>query len=832
LKTNLNSYLLKNNFIILLILIFATYSFSSCNAVKYVPEDEHLLTKNEIYINDKKNVNDDISAYIVQRPNQSVLGSSLPLHFHNIGNRNFEPTFKEWKENNLKRFKSSASIFSEKQIKGLYNFKKNTHNWWLKNGEEPEIFSTTKAKQTVANLNQYYINEGYYKANVSYTTKPLKNKKIEVSYHVKTDKPFLIDSISTNIEAKVLDSIYKTAITKTHLKSGDKLKITSIIDEENRISDLFRNSGIYRFNKNAIAFEADSSNYKAQMSIIINDSISNLPFKIQKIKNINIYSDYSYNTKDEPKKDTVNFNGISFLSREPLKYNPKLLLNSIFIEPGQIYKDETRELTRKHLRNLNNFSSVDIKYDEIEDDFLQASIYLTPLKKYTIGFNTELTHSNIRQLGISGKLSFLNRNIFKGSEIFKFSVQGSFLDSKDAADNEKLLNAWEAGADVSLELPRFLLPFNSSKYVRKDISPKTILTLGTSFQKNIGLDKQKFTGIIDYTWESTKTKSHSLELLNAQFIKNLNIDSYFTIYKSEYSTLKSIQEAYFPAAELNETNAINFITNNIDANFELNNPTEFQIVKNIESRYGILTEDVFVPSIAYTYTLNKSENYKDLDFSFFRARIVSSGNLSTFLSSQKDENNVKTIFKTPIAQFIRTDFEYKKFWNISLENVLALRTFVGAVIPYENSNSVPFSRSYFIGGPNDLRAWKIYDLGPGSTKNGLEYNVGTLKFITSFEYRFKILNSFKGAFFIDAGNIWDITNSKLTNEKAKFNGLKSLQDIAVGTGFGIRYDLSFILLRLDLGFKTYEPYLEGNNKWFQHANFRNNIYNFGISYPF
>jgi len=143
-----------------------------------------------------------------------------------------------------------------------------------------------------------------------------------------------------------------------------------------------------------------------------------------------------------------------------------------------------------------------------------------------------------------------------------------------------------------------------------------------------------------------------------------------------------------------------------------------------------------------------------------------------------------------------------------------------------------FSRSYFIGGPNDLRAWKIYDLGPGSTKSGLEYNVGNLKFISSLEYRFKVINSIKGALFVDAGNIWDITNSSVTSSEARFNGINSLKDIAIGSGFGIRYDLSFILLRLDLGFKTYEPYLAKENKWFANYNFNKTVYNFGISYPF
>ena len=239
-----------------------------------------------------------------------------------------------------------------------------------------------------------------------------------------------------------------------------------------------------------------------------------------------------------------------------------------------------------------------------------------------------------------------------------------------------------------------------------------------------------------------------------------------------------------------------------------------------------------VPSAVYTFTFNNSDNYKDTDFSFFRARLVSSGNLSTLLTKNDDDSNVKTLFKTPIAQFIRTDLEYKKFWNVALENVLAFRSFLGVAIPYNNSSTIPFSRSYFIGGPNDLRAWSIYNLGPGSTKTGLEFNVGNLKFISSLEYRFKVINSVKGALFVDAGNIWDITNSSVNTSEAKFNGFDSLKDIAIGSGFGIRYDLSFILLRLDLAFKTYEPYLPKENRWFKHYNFNNTVFNFGISYPF
>jgi outer membrane protein assembly factor BamA len=833
-ETNLNSYLLKNNIIILIILFGITIGFSSCNTVKYVDENEHLLTKNTIYVNEKKDVSDEINDYIVQRPNQLVLGIPLPLHFYNIGNKNYESDYDLWKIDNANSYKFTKRIFSEKQTFGLRKFKSKVHAWWLSNGEAPIILDANKTQQTLNNLRQYYLNEGYYKVSVSAKNNLYKKSKATVDYYVDTNKPYTLDSVLTNIESKVLDSIYKNSEQESFIKTGNQFKFSYFLDEQNRLTRLFRNSGIYRFTKNAINFEADSTNaeYKSDVTIIINDSIGDVPFKIQKIKEVNIYTDYSYNSKDDPIKDSLIYNGYNFKAFKNLKYNPKLLLNSVFIEPNDLYNDENRELTRKHIRGLSNFRSVEINYTELPDDNLVASIRLTPLKKYSLGFNTELTHSNIRQLGTSGKLSFLNRNVFKGAEILKFSIQGSyFLDSKDAANNEKLLNAWEIGGDISLELPRFFLPFNPNMLISKSKEPKTTFTLGTSLQKNIGLDKQKFTGIIDYTWESDRTQKHSLELFNTQFIKNLNIESYFDIYRSEFLEIEYIASTYF-GETINTREVIDFIDTNIDSNFEQSNPVEFNTAQNVKNRHDIITEDVLIPSIVYTYTFNNSENYKDTDFSFFRTRLVSSGNFTTMLAKKNDQTNVKTLFDTPIAQFIRTDLEYKKFWNFSLENVLAFRSFVGIAVPYNNSSTIPFSRSYSIGGPNDLRAWKIYDLGPGASQSGLEYNVGTFKFLTSLEYRFKILNSIKGALFIDSGNIWDITNSSVTKSDEKFNGFSSIEDIAVGSGFGIRYDLSFILLRLDLGFKTYEPYLTQSNKWFVNYNFSNTVYNFGISYPF
>jgi len=336
---------------------------------------------------------------------------------------------------------------------------------------------------------------------------------------------------------------------------------------------------------------------------------------------------------------------------------------------------------------------------------------------------------------------------------------------------------------------------------------------------------------MSYRWHPTKKVTHNIELLNIQFIQNLNIGSYFSIYGSEYADLQTIQQEFFPTVALSTKNAIAFIDQNIDDAFKVSNPTEYQTAQNIKNRHTIITEDFVIPTIAYSYTFNNSNSYKDTNFSAFKARLSLAGNVSTALTNTTNEKGIKTIFDTPIAQYVRGDFEYKKFWDISSNSMLAFRSSLGIAIPYGNTKTIPFSKSYFVGGPNDLRAWKIYDLGPGSSKSGLEYNIGNLKFLTSLEYRFKILNSFKGAFFIDAGNIWNVSNSETDIQEDTFNGFSSIKDLAVGTGFGMRYDLSFILIRVDIGFKTYEPYLSSKNKWFQNY-FTDRVINFGISYPF
>jgi len=454
-------------------------------------------------------------------------------------------------------------------------------------------------------------------------------------------------------------------------------------------------------------------------------------------------------------------------------------------------------------------------------------VFLSPLEKYTIGFETELTHSNIRNIGVSGKFSLSNRNTFRGAELFKMSFLGTWFNSNNGP-------GWEIGADASLEIPRFVVPFGLSRLVPKRMSPRTIISLGTSFQKNIGLDRQTFSFLTDFKWQYNSKRTIQLEVLNTQYIKNLNVDSFFSIYNSEYQNLNDIAKVYY-----NDPNrvlalpdeAVSFMNTVFqDSGFQSSNPDEFSNNANILNRYNIITSDFIIPTIAYSFTYNNQLDFKDSDFSFFRFRIANSGNIMGILSKNTNSNNKKTFLGIPLAQYFKTDIEYKKFWGLRNNSVFAIRTFLGAIITYDNSD-IPFVKSYFAGGSNDIRAWQTYELGPGRSNTGLEFNVGSFKFLTSAEYRFDMFSRLKGALFIDAGNIWDISDSSFAEDGTRFTGLSSLKDITIGSGFGARLDFNFLILRFDVGFKTYEPYLSGN-KWFKNYNFSNAVYNIGINYPF
>jgi len=735
----------------------------------------------------------------------------LSLYFYNLGKPNGPQEISDWKIKHPKWYNGFKFVFSEKQANSASKTFIDFNNWFLQNGQRPITIKDKKIEETERNIKNYYFTEGYFRAKTSSKKDTLGIKKGAVNYYVSKGNPSFLDSVYTNIKSPVLDSIYKANSQKTYLNKGEQYKNSNFIKETERLIKLYRNKGIYHFNENNILFDNDTlDNYKkTNVEIIIsdrlieqNDTYESKPFKVQKIKRVNIFTDYLYKLRNDKHKDTVYHNGIKYLAYKKLAYKPKHLSQSIFIKPNQVYSDSLRNLTRNHLRGLKNFKTTSIRYNELNDNELEANILLTPIEKYTLGVETELSRSNIRTFDVSGEFSIANRNTFKGAEIFKFSVLASYFNSKTGG------LGWELGGNLSLEVPRFMMPFGLSKLVPKRMLPKTTFYTGISIQRNIALDKQNISLGVEHKWQYSKHKAIQIELLNAQYIRNLNANNYFNIYSSEYSDLSEVNEAYTAIntsaitldedAGNEELNTIEKVMNTIasDKSFENSNPTEFQENLNILNRYNIITSDFLIPEIAYSFTYNNQENIKDVDFSYFRVRLANSGNVMGLLTNQTNDRGQNSFLNLPLAQYFKTDLEYKKFWELGNNSVLAHRTFLGAIITYNNSD-IPFSKSYFAGGSNDIRAWK----------------------------------SFKSALFVDIGNIWDITNSPLVDDESRFTDITSITDIAVAGGFGLRYDFKFLVARLDFGFKLREPYLL-NNKWFQKPNFSNAVYNIGINYPF
>lgn len=195
------------------------------------------------------------------------------------------------------------------------------------------------------------------------------------------------------------------------------------------------------------------------------------------------------------------------------------------------------------------------------------------------------------------------------------------------------------------------------------------------------------------------------------------------------------------------------------------------------------------------------------------------------------DNGNRTMFGVEYAQYVKGDFEYIKHWDLGRKRSYAMRGFVGLAVPYGNSNSIPFSKSYFSGGSNDNRGWQPYALGPGSSGGINDFNEANFKLAFNAEYRFPFFGQLYGAFFADAGNIWNVFDN-VEDESYTFNGISSLKDIALGTGIGFRYDFSFFVFRLDFGYKTYNPGRPENEEWFRDLNFGRTVLNFGINYPF
>ncbi|WP_230080178.1 translocation and assembly module lipoprotein TamL [Winogradskyella marina] len=859
-QTTLTSFINYKLLYRYILLLFCMVMLSSCNVAKRVKNGDHLIISNSI-IADSVHVSDErINNIISQKVNSGIrryFSTPLKLHIYNLARPNIDSIIYANVLSDSTKVKRRIALLSKKQFDRQIESRRNFNAWLKRTGEAPVIFDEDQSIKTAKNLRKYYYSKGWFNNEVSYHVEKDSSKLAKVTYHVTKKKPYTLDSLRPIISSKAIDTLYPKFISATLLKKGEQFDEQNYENERERINTYLRNTGFYHFGQDYIRFEMDTidTNYKVHTDLIIanrtirgDDSTTTTPFKIYKIKDVNIYTDDNFENRFKAITDTATYKDINLYSKEKLKYRPKALTDAVFIAKGDNYSDLARSRTSRYLNDLQMFRYPNIDFVENEEDTtLTANIFLEPKKKYSLSFDPEINTSNIQTIGFSFGTGLKIRNVFRGAETLEISGIAAIGASENRNDPDAaFFDINEFGGNIRLTIPRLFSPFNTDKIIPKYMSPSTIMNLSATSQQNIGLDKQAISGVYSYNWYPSNTVTNTLELFNINFVKNLNTSNYFGVYTNSFSSLNSIardinyignDESLFDSSLSNAyAPADVFINDVLAGNTPLtSSDNDFSTVNTIEERKERLTENNLIFSTSFDYKKDKRKNIFDNDFSVFKWRIELAGNLLTSISSiagvPKNDAGNYDVFGVTFSQYFKTEIDYVKYVDLGRKNVFAFRSYAGIAIPYGNSNSIPFAESFFAGGPNDNRAWTAFNLGPGSSKTTNEFNEANFKIHLSAEQRFSLFGALQGAVFVDAGNIWNVLDN-VTEDAATLTSFNSLKDIAVGSGFGLRYDFDFFVLRFDIGFKTYDPSQNENNRWFRDYNFRNAVYNIGINYPF
>jgi hypothetical protein len=685
----------------------------ACNAEKRVPDGKQLLTKNQITINGKATKEENVFNQLYQKPNSTLLlGFRLRLNLYNLANLHPDSTYQAKFTNNPGKYERKSKWLSAKQVDRLGKsfWYHGIHDFLKKTGEAPVIIEKEKTDKSLLRLKYYYFNNGFFNVKANNEVDTLSIKRAQIKYAITTGKGYVIDTIKTTISTAVLDSLYETIRTNSAIKSGKQYRTVDFEDEKNRIASHFRNNGVYFFQPTYVNYDIDTINKqnKADVNLIINDysyqekdSTRTEPFKIYKISDVNIYTDYSPDNSGLKITDSTTYKNFNFYSHEKLRYKPHAITDAIFITKGSLFADNKTVLTTRYLNNLKIFNYPSIQYEidprDTTSSSLIAKIYLTPRKKYSFGTSVDVTHSNIQDIGIALSVSETIRNVFNGAETLELSARGNIGSSKDLANpNNQFFNVSEYGLDLKLNFPRIFMPFSTEKIIKKSMIPSTLMSVGFARQQNIGLDKENLTGSFSYNWTPAKNNTARFDLFNVQFVRNLNPDNYFNVYGSSYKALNDIGKIYNTNTDyfnniddrdlIIETGTSGFINDVLSLNTGLiPSDKNYKDVKSIEERRVRLTENDFILATSFTFSKTTKTDLLDNTFYLFKTKVESAGSLLSLISNTTKQtsnaNGKYELFNLEYSEYIKTEFDYIKHWDLTKEKVFAIRSFFGIAIP-------------------------------------------------------------------------------------------------------------------------------------------------------
>ena len=818
---------------------------SGCRVSKTLDKDDLLLDQNQFFYNGSRTYADSIQALVSQQPNKRILGIPLRLLIYQSANENTAQEFDNWLQKKPKRNQRMQSIWSQKQIDQIRAYKVQFQDWKRRNGEPPSLIDSLYFDEYADNITTYLSNRGYFKAKtkVAKELTSASRKKANLIYDIQTGLPYYLDTITTDIKSPVIDSLYQLRAEESILKEGNQFNTLDFESERNRLYEYFKNNGVYNFQLNAIDFEiawdTTGTDFQLPVKIMIENFRNSTPSGIvlepyiqAKISEVNVYTVPA----DEVKTQT-RFDSISFFGLKKRRYSHKVLSKAIQMRPGDLYSDSERSKTIDKLNRLGIFEypTVSYAYSDSLQTALNTIITLRPRERFELKFGLDLTQSNIQDQGIAFNSGINVLNIFRGAENFEFGVRGTIGRSADDVISE-------IGGDMRLRIPKILMPRMIAKLIPENLEPISVLNFGTALQNNIGLDKQTYNAGVQYQWTSKKNNRIDFNLLDLTLVDNRNVQNYFNVYTNAYSQLNSLAKSttgtstFFNGDRLaipkGTAGFINYVLN--DNSPITKGSSSYLTVQRIEERRERLTQNNLIIGSSIDFLKNTQNSFFDENFYQIRFKFESAGNLVNLLAEPlglERKNETNYLFNLPYSQFVKGEVDYIRHWLVGSSSVFAFRSFVGLAIPLGNATSIPFNSSYFSGGANDNRAWEVYRLGPGSSFSGNEFNEANFKLALNLEYRFDLFGSFKGALFTDVGNIWNVFDD-VTDPKRRFDGLRDLSEVAIGTGLGIRYDFGLFIFRLDSGFKTHNPALEKSKRWLTDMQFKKANITIGINYPF
>ncbi len=790
-KINIRLYLLPAIFALTMLL-------PSCNPTKRLQSDEYLLQKNEIKFKDKINANkDDLSETLRQTPNRKILGI-FPFYVwaYNIPN---PAKFEKRNEKRRKKLEKKNARRAEKgkEPRELKEF----GSWWRETvGEAPVVYDSMATKRSEEQLTTYLIKHGWFNATVSSNVeKDRSRQRAVVTYNIIGKKPYTINSLALEIpDSNLVYYTIESRSKRNNLSVGDQFNIIKLDEERNILNEYFRNLGYYNFNKELLYFDVDSSlnNHSVNLTLGIfprrmpysgdPDSLLTVPYRKYKLNTITIIDrPYSRNTV-LAKSDTVFLKNYTIIDQNQLKVNPKTLSQNVLFKTDEYYQLDKVTRTYRRLSSLPIVRATSIQFTPVSDDpsntLLNAVVGLTPAPKQNFSFEWKGTNRG-GFLGISGIARYQNKNIFGGAETLDINVSGGaeaqqlLTESQNTGSldgdvrNNIYLNTIEFGPEISLTFPKFLLPIKVDRFA-KSADPKTRLTANLSYQRRPDYERTRSFGAISYRWSETDQKKWFINPLEVSLIK--------IVRSPEFD--KQLEDIGDP-----------FLINSFQDHFIIDN------------------------KIGYTWNTQQGST-RSKNFYFYHAELESAGSLIrqiyNWSGATKNENGSYEILNIPFAHYLKTiqDVRYYRIHNEKMST--AYRISGGVGVPLSNLNVLPFEKSFFGGGANDIRAWQARTLGPGSYRDpdrGFD-KIGDILIEANAEYRFDLINILEGALFVDAGNIWTL-NADESRPGADFDVNKFLSEIAVGAGFGARLNFDFFLIRFDLALQLKDPSLDKGERW-------------------